>query len=106
MTIITLRILRKEAEAVNRGGFRGEICRIKCIYWTFVITYTAWFTYELFIIVVPNLTLTHRKRFVDEIIDIVMLDLFVCAPIFVVLSAHFMSYSSVSRLLKIVMALR
>ena len=105
MTIVTLRILRKEIESANRGGFHKEICRIKFIYWTFVLTYTAWFAYELINISVPKI-LSGRKRFTDEIIDIAMLNIFVCIPILVVLSAHFMSYSSVSRLLKIVMALK
>ena len=101
MTIIVLRLLQKETEVTAKPAFRKEICKIKVIYWTFVLTYTSWFLYEALIVIDP-LILSTRTRFVDEIIDNAIMIVFVYVPISVVLCAHFLSYSSVSRLLKIV----
>ena len=69
-----------------------------------MLTYTSWLVYEA-VMMVPVIRVT-KSRFLDEIIDIAILMVFDYLPILIVLTAHFMSYSSVGRLLKIVMTLK
>ena len=102
MTIVTLRMIQKETEVAGKPAYRGEICRIKVIYWTFVLTYAIWFLYDLVFAFYPNL-MSNMSRFVVELNNMIIATILDYVPILIVLYAHFKSYSSVSRLLKIVM---
>ena len=81
------------------------MCRIKLIYWTFVLTYSMSLVYSLTINIFPEL-LSRQTQFVDNIIDMSILMLVDFVPILIVAIAHFTSYSSVGRLLKIVKTLK
>ena len=105
MTIMTLYLMHRETGLTYKKSFRAEMCRIKLIYWTFVLTYSLSLFYAIAIVIYPEM-LSKQRQFVDDILDMSIMMVLDLVPILIVAIAHFTSYSSVGRLLKIVRTLK
>ena len=101
MTRITLQVLQKQVKEKDTT-FRKEICMIQLIFWTFFVTYSLGFAYNLLMVIFPRF-LDKRTRFEDELLDIICFNVFDLIPIMVIMIAHFKSYSSINKILRLVM---
>ena len=100
MTHITLSVLRMQIKENADNEFRREICQVRLIFWTFFVTYSLGFAYNSIMVLAPNLIST-RTRFIDEILDIACFIGFDLIPIAVIMCAHFKSYSSINRIVRL-----
>ena len=66
------------------------------------MTYSLGFVYNLSMILFPRLIDT-RSRFTDEVLDIVCMVILYLSPIMVIMSANFKSYSSVQRIVRLIL---
>ena len=105
MTITTLYLMHRETGITYKKSFRAEMCRIKLIYWSFVLTYSISLVYSILILIYPEM-LSKQRQFIDDILDMSIMMLLDFVPILIVAIAHFTSYSSVGRLLKVVRTLK
>ena len=55
MTITTLYLMHRETGITYKKSFRAEMCRIKLIYWTFVVTYSISLVYSILIMIFPGM---------------------------------------------------
>ena len=62
MTGITISVLNVHMKRSQDKAFKGEICQIKYIFWTFFAAYAASFTYNLVMVIHPQ-WLSGRSRF-------------------------------------------